>query len=150
MKKTTLNNIITCGMVLVLFIICGILSSAGVLGSKLSGLLVPIGIYIILSISLNLTVGILGELSLGHAGFMCIGAYVGGVFSILVQNVVTVSWLRITLAIIVGGILLGVIENLSKAYISSQLSDAIVFLVLIIVLIVKPTGIMGKKINEKV
>ncbi len=50
----------------------------------------------------------------------------------------------------IGGILLGVIENLSKAYISSQLSDAIVFLVLIVVLIVKPTGIMGKNINEKV
>ena len=50
----------------------------------------------------------------------------------------------------IGGILLGVIENLSKAYISSQLSDAIVFLVLIVVLIVKPTGIMGMKINEKV
>ncbi len=50
----------------------------------------------------------------------------------------------------IGGILLGVIENLSKAYISSQLSDAIVFLVLIIVLVVKPTGIMGKKISEKV
>ena len=50
----------------------------------------------------------------------------------------------------IGGILLGIIENLSKAYISSQLSDAIVFLVLIVVLIVKPTGIMGKKINEKV
>ena len=91
-------------MVLVLFIVCGILSSAGILGSKLSGLLIPIGIYIILSISLNLTVGILGELSLGHAGFMCVGAYVGGVFSILVQDVVTVSWLRITLAIIIGGI----------------------------------------------
>lgn len=50
----------------------------------------------------------------------------------------------------IGGILLGIIENLSKAYISSQLSDAIVFLVLIIVLIVRPTGIMGKKIHEKV
>ena len=50
----------------------------------------------------------------------------------------------------IGGILLGVIENLSKAYISSQLSDAIVFGVLIIVLLVKPTGILGKKINEKV
>ncbi|MCI7596404.1 MAG: branched-chain amino acid ABC transporter permease [Lachnospiraceae bacterium] len=50
----------------------------------------------------------------------------------------------------VGGILLGVIENLSKAYISSQLSDAIVFSVLIIVLLVKPTGILGKKLNEKV
>lgn len=50
----------------------------------------------------------------------------------------------------IGGVLLGVIEQLSKAYISSQLSDAIVFLVLIIVLVVRPTGIMGKKINEKV
>lgn len=50
----------------------------------------------------------------------------------------------------IGGILLGVIENLSKAYISSQLSDAIVFGVLIIVLVVKPTGILGKNIQEKV
>ncbi|MDE6731868.1 MAG: branched-chain amino acid ABC transporter permease [Oscillospiraceae bacterium] len=50
----------------------------------------------------------------------------------------------------IGGILLGIIEILSKAYISMQLSDAIVFLVLIIVLVVKPTGIMGKKTNEKV
>lgn len=50
----------------------------------------------------------------------------------------------------IGGIVLGIIEILSRAYISSQLSDAIVFLVLIIVLLVKPTGIMGKKIQEKV
>ena len=50
----------------------------------------------------------------------------------------------------IGGILLGVIENLSKAYISSQMADAIVFSVLIIVLLVRPTGILGKKINEKV
>ncbi len=50
----------------------------------------------------------------------------------------------------IGGIVLGVIENLSKAYISSQLSDAIVFAVLIIVLLVRPTGLMGRKINEKV
>lgn len=50
----------------------------------------------------------------------------------------------------VGGILLGVIENLSKAYISTQLSDAIVFLVLIVVLVVKPTGLLGKKVNVKV
>ena len=50
----------------------------------------------------------------------------------------------------IGGILLGVIENLSKAYISSQLSDAIVFSVLIIVLLIKPTGILGKQIQEKV
>jgi len=50
----------------------------------------------------------------------------------------------------IGGLILGVIEILSKAYLSSQLSDAIVFLVLIIVLLVKPTGLLGKKIQEKV
>lgn len=50
----------------------------------------------------------------------------------------------------IGGILLGIIEILSKAYISSQLADAIVFAVLIIVLLVKPTGILGKPIHEKV
>ncbi len=51
---------------------------------------------------------------------------------------------------LIGGIILGIIEILSKAYISSQLSDAIVFMVLIVVLLVKPTGILGKKIQEKV
>lgn len=50
----------------------------------------------------------------------------------------------------VGGLLLGVIENLAKAYISTELSDAIVFVVLIVVLLVKPTGLLGKKTNEKV
>ena len=50
----------------------------------------------------------------------------------------------------VGGILLGVIEILGKAYISSQLADAIVFAVLIIVLLVKPTGLFGKMVQEKV
>lgn len=50
----------------------------------------------------------------------------------------------------VGGIMLGIIENCSKAYLSSQMSDAVVFFVLIVVLLVKPTGLMGRKINEKV
>jgi branched-chain amino acid transport system permease protein len=50
----------------------------------------------------------------------------------------------------IGGILLGVIEILGRAYISSQLADAIVFLILVLVLLVKPTGILGRKIHEKV
>lgn len=50
----------------------------------------------------------------------------------------------------VGGILLGIIENFAKAYISMELADAIVFAVLIVVLLVKPTGLLGKKISEKV
>lgn len=50
----------------------------------------------------------------------------------------------------IGGILLGVIEILGRAYISSQLADAIVFLILVLVLLIKPTGILGKKVHEKV
>ena len=49
-----------------------------------------------------------------------------------------------------GGILLGLIEIFGKAYISTELGDAIVFLILIIMLLVKPTGLLGKKVNEKV
>lgn len=115
MRKTTKNNLVTLGIVILFFLVCGILSSAGVLGSKLSGLLIPIGIYIILSVSLNLTVGILGELSLGHAGFMCVGAYVGGVFSILTEDSINASGVRIVLAILIGalaaaifGVLIGI------------------------------------------
>ncbi len=51
---------------------------------------------------------------------------------------------------LVGGILLGVIEILGKAYVSTELGDALVFAVLIVVLLVKPTGLLGKKVNEKV
>jgi branched-chain amino acid transport system permease protein len=50
----------------------------------------------------------------------------------------------------IGGILLGIIEIFSKAYISTQISDAIVFAVLIVILLVKPAGLLGKNVNEKV
>ena len=49
-----------------------------------------------------------------------------------------------------GGVLLGLIETFCKAYLSTQFSDAIVFLVLIIVLLVKPAGLLGKQVQEKV
>lgn len=104
MRKVTVNNLITCGITLAAFVICAILSATGVLGAQYSGLLIPIGIYIILTISLNLTVGILGELSLGQAGFMCVGAYVGGVFSIITQETINPSWLRMICALVIGGI----------------------------------------------
>ena len=104
MTKTTKSNLITCAITLGFFVVLGVLSFTGVLINQYSGLLIPIGIYIILAISLNLTVGILGELSLGHAGFMCIGAYVGGIFSIITQNTINPDWLRMILAIIVGGL----------------------------------------------
>lgn len=104
MKKTTKNNLITFIGTAVLFVLFAVLSSAGVLQHKISGLIIPIGIYVILAISLNLTVGVLGELSLGHAGFVCVGAYISGVFSLIFQEAIPQDWLRFTLALIIGGI----------------------------------------------
>ena len=83
-------------------------------------------------------------------GYLILAVIVMG-FSIQLSNYVDIIDKRTSISgAFIGGVLLGVIENLSKAYISSQLSDAIVFSVLIIVLLVRPTGILGKKIMEKV
>lgn len=104
MRKETKSNLITFGGAAVLFITLAILSSAGALSSSMTGILPTVGIYVILAMSLNLTVGVLGELSLGHAGFMCIGAYASGAVSLVLRETVQPSWLRFTLALIVGGI----------------------------------------------
>ncbi len=108
LSKTTKSNFITYGIVIALFFLILILKATGNLSSLMNGLLVPICVYIILAISLNLTVGILGELSLGHAGFMCIGAFSGAFFSKCVEDVITVGWLRFTIAILIGAALAGV------------------------------------------
>ena len=78
------------------------------MSSLMKGILVPLCIYVILAVSLNLTVGILGELSLGHAGFMCVGAFAGAVFSKCMAETITVSLLRFTLSLLVGVICAGI------------------------------------------
>lgn len=111
MRKQTKNNLITLVGTAVVFVTLAALAEGSALSNKITGLLVPIGIYVILSISLNLTVGVLGELSLGHAGFMCVGAYVSGTFSLIIQNspnLAVPDWLRFTIAIILGGIMAAV------------------------------------------
>ena len=80
-RKTFINNMITYGMVVAAYIIMQVLVGTGHISSLMKGLLVPFCIYVIMAVSLNLTVGILGELSLGHAGFMCVGAFAGALFS---------------------------------------------------------------------
>lgn len=74
-------NLITYAIVIAAFIACQVLISTGVMTRSLKGQLVPICAYIVMAISLNLTVGISGELSLGHAGFMSVGAFSGIVMS---------------------------------------------------------------------
>lgn len=85
------------------FAVMQILVSTGNISSMLKGLLVPLCVYSILAVSLNLTVGVLGELSLGQAGFMCIGAYTSSIFSICTANTIEQTFIRFTLALLVGG-----------------------------------------------
>ena len=107
MNKTTKNNFITYGMVIAIFAVVQILSSTGNLSRLLTGLLVPICVYTIASLSLNLVVGYSGELSLGHAGFMCVGAYSSAVFSHVTSDLLP-SVPRLILAILVGAVVAAV------------------------------------------
>lgn len=68
-------------LVIIAYILVELLLKTGSLSSLMRGLLVPLCVYVILAVSLNITVGILGELSLGHAGFMCVGAFAGAFMS---------------------------------------------------------------------
>lgn len=115
MSKTTRSNLITYLMVAVIFGIVQVMVSTGNLSSLLQGLLVPLCAYVILAVSLNLTVGILGELSLGHAGFMCVGAFTSAFFSKCMVDTITVAGVRYLIALLIGaaaaglcGILIGI------------------------------------------
>jgi len=80
--KISLNrDMINYGLVTVLFLVFQIANSSSWLSRSLSGQLVPVCVYVVAAIALNLVVGISGELSLGHAGFLSIGAFSGAVFS---------------------------------------------------------------------
>lgn len=77
LNRSTKSNIITFGIVIGFYLLIQILSAAGMVTNSFAGQLVPICAYVVMAVSLNLTVGMLGELSLGHAGFMSVGAFAG-------------------------------------------------------------------------
>lgn len=95
--------------VLIVYAVIQTLVMTGNISSLLNGLLVPICMYVILALSLNLTVGVLGDLSLGHAGFMCIGAFTSSIFSVCTKDVITPDLLRFIIAIVVGALCAGLI-----------------------------------------
>lgn len=107
-NKFTLTNIKSYGLVLIAFAILFPMQSSGLINNSISGQLVPICTYIVMAISLTLTVGFLGELSLGHAGFMSVGAFSGVITAICLQEAIPVPWLRLLSAVIVGGIFAGI------------------------------------------
>ena len=98
-------NYIAVAIVTVVF---GAMSFGGMLPSSTIYLLEKIAISIILAVSLSMVVGFLGELSLGHAGFMCVGAYLGGKVSCLLEPVIGNSLLNLLISIIVGGLVAAV------------------------------------------
>ncbi|MGN0432377.1 MAG: branched-chain amino acid ABC transporter permease [Lachnospiraceae bacterium] len=106
-NKTFKTNCITYGMIIAAFLIIQILVSAGAVSNLIKGLLVPLCVYAILAVSLNLTVGILGELSLGHAGFMCVGAFAGAFFSKCMVSAIPTAAIRFPLAILIGAVCAG-------------------------------------------
>ena len=102
LNKTTRWNYLTYLLVILAYVILQVLGSAGAISSSLKGMLVPICAYIVMAISLNLTVGVLGELSLGHAGFMSMGAFTGVTAAIALQDTVPSAPLRMAIALAVG------------------------------------------------
>ena len=106
LDKNTKSSLITYGMVIAAYIIIQALVMTDHISSLMEGLLVPLCIYSIMAVSLNLTVGILGELSLGHAGFMCVGAFTGAFFSKCMVGAMPDA-VRFLCAILLGAIMAG-------------------------------------------
>ena len=109
LKKNTIGNLITYLMVIIAFLLCQWMISAGHMSRSLKGQLVPICVYIVMAISLNLVVGISGELSLGHAGFMSVGAFSGIVASAWLTSAFQMDneVIRLILAMVIGGVFAG-------------------------------------------
>jgi len=103
-QKIFRSNLITFGMVVIAYIAVEIMMKTGNMSSLFKGLLVPLCIYSILAVSLNLVVGISGELSLGHAGFMCIGAFSSATWSMLMKSSAMPEGLRFFVAIVIGAV----------------------------------------------
>lgn len=99
-KKTIINIVI----MLLAYALVFVLINSGVLSRQYKSLIVPICVNIMLAVSLNLVTGFLGELSLGHAGFMSIGAYSSALISIALSNTLPPA-LAFLVALICGGIL---------------------------------------------
>ena len=107
-NKKFLNKIYTFLLIIVFYTVLQILTNTGNISSLLKGLLVPFCVYSIIAVALNLVVGISGELSLGHAGFMCIGAFSSAIFTryMKFQGVegINIFIISIIIGIVVSGI----------------------------------------------
>ena len=102
------TSIITYAVVIIGYLVMQYLANGGMLTRSVKGYLIPICVYIVLAISLNLVVGISGELSLGHAGFMGVGAFAGIVAAALMKDAIASDFVRLLLAMVCGGVFAGI------------------------------------------
>ena len=109
MNKTTRSSLFTYTLVVVAFVVIQLLRTFkdGGIGSVLEGQLIPICAYVTMALALNLVVGVSGELSLGHAGFMSIGAFLGCSAAGALANVIPSAPLRLAVSMVVGAVLAG-------------------------------------------
>lgn len=104
LNKNGIKNSLTYILVCVSFLVLNILSRQNIIGRQAKGLLIPACCYIVMAISLNLVVGVLGDLSLGHAGFMSVGAFSGIIASMSLADSVPSTAVRLIIAIAVGAL----------------------------------------------
>ena len=104
MNRTTRTNYLTYILVIAAYVILEVMLKGGGLKAATKGMLVPICAYIVMALSLNLTVGVMGELSLGHAGFMSVGAFTGTATTMCLVDAVPNTAVRLCIGIIVGAI----------------------------------------------
>lgn len=102
MKTKTKEQLLTIGIIIALYLVAQLLVKTGNMSSLLQGLLVPMCTYSLTAIGLNLCVGYLGELSIGHAGFMCVGAFGGALCTKVLQGTVGNGTVLFLLSLIVG------------------------------------------------
>ena len=149
------------GIVAGLFVVNGLFAGSLVPGVSISPYFLQViclaGINIVLAVSLNLINGFTGQFSIGHAGFMAIGAYASAMFSLLVGRgwVTALTGIGVPEGLAAGGallvaLLIGISEVMVVGYLSSTYREAIAFGILILVLILRPQGLLGRVQKEKV
>ena len=107
-KRKLAGKFVTYGIVIAFYVIIQVLNGAGMVSPSIAGQLVPICAYVTMAVSLNLVVGFSGELSLGHAGFMSVGAFSGIVAAMSLQQAIPNGIARLAVAMLVGAVCAGI------------------------------------------
>ena len=114
-KKRQRTDLLTVAAVAALFVVMAAVLYTGHLTRQVTNMLVPVAVYIVIAVSLNLVVGLLGELSLGHAGFMSVGAFSGIIAAMSLQDAIPSAGLRLAIAMVVGAIFAAIVGFLVGA-----------------------------------